>query len=460
MTHEQALMEEVLLGAMTWPPEPVKNMPRLKPISVGDVFTRPSPPPLFAWEGLLPLGTVSLLSAHGGTGKSTLALMLAVAAVTGRDLFGVAVRPGPAVFVSLEDGQGIVRHRLAHICRCWNVNPRDLESRLHIVDGTEYPELFTAETRGAGETTRTFSELRELLQKVAAGLVVVDNASDAFGGDEIQRRQVRAFMRSLVELARDTEEAVLLLAHVDKNTSRARKGEGGEGYSGSTAWHNSARSRLFLTRADDGSLTLEHQKSNLGKLQEPLSLHWVDGGLPELSQLGGMSEFTARLQGRMDDDKAAALLRLLAEFESRAQYASPATTSRNHVHAVLKSDPAFAALKLKPDDTKRLVTQAQRAGWLEVLDYRDANRKPHQRWTLTSKGRDFAQLLAAPTAPTAPTSIDGAHSADSAAPAAPTAPTGVGGVGDRARTKDGAKPEHSGVRQRKPAGSAELGAAP
>jgi hypothetical protein len=55
---------------------------------------------------------------------------------------------------------------------------------------------------------------------------------------------------------------------VDKNTSRNKKADGGEGYSGSTAWHNSARSRLFMTRGDDGLLTLEHQKSNLGKRRE------------------------------------------------------------------------------------------------------------------------------------------------------------------------------------------------
>ena len=111
----------------------------------------------------------------------------------------------------------------------------------------------------------------------------MDNASDAFGGDEINRRQVRAFMRSLAQVARSTGCAALLLAHVDKNTSRARKAEGGEGYSGSTAWHNSARSRLFMSRAEDGLLTLEHQKSNLAKLQEPIALMWPDGALPVLA---------------------------------------------------------------------------------------------------------------------------------------------------------------------------------
>lgn len=432
MKREQALMEEVLMDAVDWPTEIVERVPRLKPVSVADVFTHPSPPPAFLWHGLLPLGNASLLSAHGGTGKSTIALMLAVCAVTGRDLFGVAVRPGPAVFVSLEDGQGVVRHRLAHICRCWNINPSELENRLHIVDGTEYPELFTAETRGPGETTRTFDELRELLQSVAAGLVVVDNASDAFGGDEIQRRQVRAFMRSLVEIARDTDAAVLLLAHVDKSTSRARKGEGAEGYSGSTAWHNSARSRLFLSRAEDGSLTLEHQKSNLGKLQEPLSLHWPDGGLPELANQGGPSAFVTRMESRINDDKAAAVLRLLAEFESREHYCSPVATARNNVFATLRSEPAFQALKLSADACKRIVNQCQRAGWIEVVEYRTHDRKTRPRWTLSTKGRAFADLTA-PCAPCAPSYEEGAQSAGGA----PCAPSCAGGVGESAHTNDG-----------------------
>lgn len=436
-------MEDVLLGAMAWPDEAEKPAPRLKAISVADVFTHPSPPPAFVWQGLLPRGTVSLLSAHGGTGKSTLALMLVVAAVVARPLFGVWVEPGAAVFVSLEDGPGIVRHRLAHVCRCWGVDPMELDGRLHIVDGTEYPELFTAETRGSGETTRTFAELRTLLQSVGAGLVVVDNASDAFGGDEIQRRQVRAFMRSLVEIARDTDAAVLLLAHVDKSTSRARKGEGGEGYSGSTAWHNSARSRLFLSRAEDGTLTLEHQKSNLGKLQEPLTLQWLDGGLPELAHQGGPSGFTTRMEGRLNDDKAAAVLRLLAEFESRDQFCSPVATARNNVYATLKSEPAFQALKLNADACKRIVNQCQRAGWIEVAEYRTVDRKTRERWTLTVEGRAFA-TVSAPSALSAPSSHFDEESAESAG-GAPCAPSCVGGVGGKRTTRTGRKAvaEHS-----------------
>jgi len=403
--------------------------PLLKPVSVADVFTNPSAPPQFIWDGYMPRGVVSLFAAHGGTGKSTIALMLGVCTALGRPLFGVATVQCKTLFVSLEDSAYIVRHRVAFICQTWGINPSELEEMLLIVDGTENPELFAADGRNGGSTTPTYQELEDIVRVTDIGLLIVDNASDAFGGDEIQRRQVRAFIRALVEVARLKNCAVLLLSHVDKTTSRGRKSEGGEGYSGSTAWHNSARSRLFMTSSEDGLLTLEHQKSNLGKCHEPITLVWPKGGIPKLQERGSnWDELTMLQQGKADDEKAAALLKLIAEYESRKQYASPAPTARTNVHALMQSDPLFQKLKLKANDTKRIVTQCDRANWLTILDYRSHDRKPRQRWSLTTEGRLFAGL-AALTAPSAPTSSDEELSAQGAE-GAPTAPTCAGGVGE------------------------------
>ena len=222
------VLAALLESAQSFKPEPL-----LTPVDVAGVLQRPSPPPRFVWDGYCPRGVVTLLGAHGGTGKSTIALMLAAAVATGRELFGLATEAAPVVFASFEDGAHIVRHRLAHICQCWDINPAELAA-LHIVDGTANPELFACEGRGPGDVTPAYGELLALVQQTGAGLVVVDNASDAYGGDEIQRRQVRAFMRSLAVIAREGDAAVLLLAHVDKGTSRKERSDT-EGYSGSTA---------------------------------------------------------------------------------------------------------------------------------------------------------------------------------------------------------------------------------
>ena len=417
---------EALLHAATEPPKPA---PLLKPVSVGDVLTNPAPPPQFVWDGYLPCGVVSMLGAHGGTGKSTIALMLSVCSALGRPLFGSDTMQSKTLFVSLEDSTNVVRYRLAFICKKWGIDPAQLDGRLQIVDGTENPELFSADSRGAGETTPTYFELSKMVESEGFGLVVVDNASDAYGGDEIQRRQVRAFIRALVKVARLTNCAVLLLAHVDKNTSRGRKAEGGEGYSGSTAWHNSVRSRLFMTRTESDTLILEQQKSNFVRFHAPLTLEWSDGGLPQLrgNELGDdpANSFQQRAEGRVEDDRAIKVLRMIAEFESRQQYCSPVATARNNVFATLKSEPAFQNLKLNSERCKRLVNQCQRADWIETIDYRTHDRKTRPRWTLTTEGRAIAGL----TAPSAPCALCTSESAESAG-GAPSAPSCVGGVGE------------------------------
>ena len=225
---------------------------------------------------------------------------------------------------------------------------------------------------------------------------MIDNSSDAYGGDEIQRRQVRAFIRHLAAIAKSNDAAMLLLAHVDKATSRARKAEGGEGYSGSTAWNNSVRSRLFMSRDDSGTLKLEHQKGNHGKqLREPLSLFWPCDGLPQVD-----SAPTGVVAHIADSVNTKALLRLIAEFAERGEHVTSATTSRTNAAKLLATESTFPK-GLKSADVFNLLRRAERAGQLARVIHRGADRKPRECWEVTSKGREFAGLAA--TAATAAT---------------------------------------------------------
>ena len=419
-------------GLPTTRAEPARDAPMLVPVDVAGVLSAPSPPPAFVWDGYLPRGVVALLGAHGGAGKSTIALMLAVAVVTGRALLGVPVTQGRVLLATLEDAGEIVRHRLAWICRHWRIDPRTLAEGLHIVDGTGCPELFIAEHRTAGTTTPTYEELRR--QAAGVDLVIVDNASDGYGGNEIDRQQVRTFMRALGRIAKDNNAACLLLAHVSKDTSRNGKAAGGEAYSGSTAWHNSARSRLFLSRGEDGALELEHQKAQFGKMHKPLRLRWPDDELPDIAgaEPGGAEVMDALL----DKGRAADLLRLLAEFEARGHYCGTALTARNNPHAMLRSEPDFKRLRLGKDDVRRLVNLCQREGWLEAVEHRTANRKTCEVWTVTDAGRTHAGLEVAPSAPSAPSLSESAE--NPAQRGAPSAPSCVGGMGELARAQEGA----------------------
>jgi putative DNA primase/helicase len=416
---------EVLLSSASKPPQP--PLP-FAVVPFADLAVTEPAPPAFVWEGLIPAGHVTLLSAHGGTGKSMVALMLAVAVALGLPLFGIATRRGIVVFYSGEDGAALLRHRLRLICRGLGVNVEDLAGWLFILDATDDDPTLFAEVSAAGRregvTTATFEGLRDYIAAHDVSLLVVDNASDAFDASEIDRARVRGFMRALARIARERDAGVLLLAHVDKGTSRGDRA-GTEGYSGSTAWHNSSRSRLFLSREKDGALLLEQHKRNvIGGLHPPIRLLWPESGLPVADE-----PVQPVVQGIADRGHVTALLRLIAEFTARGEFITTATTSRTHAAKLLRQEPAYP--KLKDGEVFDLLRRAERAGHLERVQFKGADRHQRERWHVTPKGAAHAGIDAG-TAGTAATSHVTAPDAPAASPAGTAATSVPGGTGETA----------------------------
>ncbi|MBK6008811.1 AAA family ATPase [Ramlibacter ginsenosidimutans] len=383
------------------------------------------PPPLYAWEGLIPIGYVTNLSGHGGTGKTIVSLQLAVSVVLGLPLFGKPTRQGNVGFFSGEDGKALLLFRLQFICGAMGVNADDLDGKLFILDATERDPTLFVEQNAAGQrigrTTIAYEALRAFCKQQNLSLLVVDNASDVYSASEIDRAKVRAFMRALAQIARECDAAVLLLAHVDKGTSRGER-SGNESYSGSTAWHNSARSRLFLRSDAEGTLTLEQQKHNLGTRQLPLRLVWPVGGVPSLDEPLGHP----MPHGRSECDAERALLRLIAEYTDRGEFVSTAHTSRTHAAKVLRQEPSYPKW-LKDAEVFDLLRKAERAGRLERVTYKGTDRHERERWHVTHAGRSDAA-----TAGTAGSTRSTAHAAEAASPCGDCGDLPPGGMGDTA----------------------------
>jgi len=372
-------------------PEPFKL------VRIDDLGTVHLDPPPHLIERILPRGVPTLLGAHGGTGKSLFALTLAVCAAAGRDFMGLSVEPGPVVFYSAEDHEDVLRWRVQRICRYLALDPAHVAKNLTLLDATMgdpalYREVSEAGIR-RGIATQTMQSLESWVIETEAVLLVVDNASDAYDAPENQRAQVRAFMRSLTQLARRVMCTCLLLAHIDKAT--AKGGNSSEGYSGSTAWHNSARSRLFLHEKDD-VLTLEHQKANFGKRAEPLMLQWDNDMIAQASDATAAGAMTGNA-------RAAAVLALILEYNQRDEAISPSVNARTNPYRMLHGSPEYPR-HLERRDLEQLLREQQRAGRIEVDRYRTPDRKWRDRWIVTAKGKDFiaAYEEGAPSAPSAP----------------------------------------------------------
>lgn len=356
-------------------------------VPIADLATREPEPQAWWLDGYVPAGHVTLFTGHGGVGKSLLNLMLACAIADGRRFLGKGTRRGRVLFFSAEDPAELVRRRLRRVCAEWGVEPAALAENLRVIDATELDAALYVEHRAGGvrhgATTPVYEALRQYVEREHIDVAVLDNASDLFDGDEIVRQLVRGFVRSLAGLIRARGGAVVLLAHVDKGTSRAGKGATSESYSGSTAWHNSVRSRLALLEKEPGLLELQHQKCNLGPKQEPLLLSWPQGGLPALQDTSlPPAEDAARPSA---DASMRALVALIRDYYERGEWVSTSVQSQSNAARLLSAEARYPR-HLKPTQVAQLLREAQRARFIETETYRGADRKERQRWRVTAGG--------------------------------------------------------------------------
>jgi hypothetical protein len=123
-----------------------------------------------------------------------------------------------------------------------------------------------------------------------------------FAGNENDRTQVRQFTGLLRHIAIDADCAVLLASH--PSVSGMKKGSG---LSGSTAWHNSVRTRLYFkeanangnnSKADHDLRELECMKSNYGPSGEVVRLHWDNGVFKPIGGTVEPGAFGRREKGR------------------------------------------------------------------------------------------------------------------------------------------------------------------
>ena len=266
-------------------------------------------------EGLIPSGTVTLLSGDGGTGKSLLALQLAFAVASETKWLGKAVTAGRALFVSAEDEQDELHRRLERITRAQGFKLAGLHQlTLRSLVG-EDSLLATVNQGGILTPTDLFKELEDRIAVEMYQLVVLDTLADLFPGDENNRSQARQFIGMLRGLAIRYKTAMFVLAHPSQYGLTS-----GKGTSGSTGWNNSVRSRLYFSRIFQSSdqepnpdaRTLRLMKANYSRAGNQTTVTWKDGVFVE--------ESTSPIDRMAENEKAERVfLNLLASFAEQGR---------------------------------------------------------------------------------------------------------------------------------------------
>ena len=296
---QDALMDAATVGGLTYPEAReivadafgrAERMPRFpreterpsRRLITASAWAAYQPTPR-AWfmADWIPSGTTTVFYGDGGTGKSLVAQQLATAAAAGVPFLGHPLKVGPVFCLFCEDDEGELQRRQVDINAALGVAMTGLDD-LHIMPAVgEDNLLMTFDRQDVGSPTEFGERFAAMAEGSEPVLIIIDTAADTFGGDEIRKSHVRQFIGWCNGLALRTGAAVVLLAHPSRSGMST-----GHGASGNTAWVNSARSHLYLTRPDEtgGDDTRDHAervltrlKSNYSAKGEKMHLAWAAG---------------------------------------------------------------------------------------------------------------------------------------------------------------------------------------
>lgn len=241
-------------------------------------WTEPPPPRQWVVEDWIPKGVVTGCYGDGGVGKTLIAQLLCTCVSLGNPWLGLAVERGHAIGVFCEDSLDELKRRQWSINEHLGIEQSQLEAVRYLARLGHENSLITFDGSDIGTPTLFADQLHYLCEEEKPSLLVLDTIADLFPANENDRSKVRQFVQVVLGgIARRYGCAVLVLGHPSVTGIST-----GTGQSGSTAWNNTMRSRLYLTRpdgedADPNDRILSRKKANYAARDAEVRLTWRRG---------------------------------------------------------------------------------------------------------------------------------------------------------------------------------------
>jgi RecA-family ATPase len=285
--------------------------------------------------------------------------------------------------VTAEDDLDEVLRRVHDIAALLDRDPADMRG-FEIMSLAGLDAIMSGWQRMTNTMTPTplFEQIEARVRETGARLAVFDTLADLHSGQENDRAHARQVVAQFRGLALRNRCAVLLLAHPSL-TGLAT----GTGASGSTAWNNSVRSRLYLERvfvdgeeADPDLRRLTTKKANYGPVGAEVLWRWRDGAFEIVAADTGLDRAAAEARAER------VFLELLRQREAQgrpvshipgtnfapAQFAAdPAAEGVSKAHFRAAMDRLFATKKIRvelsgpPSKQRKRIIAQDAEGWPE-----------------------------------------------------------------------------------------------
>lgn len=413
--HPAADFEPVYSGL-----EP-RPAPLVEELDEKDLPTRP-----WIAKGLALRGTLSVLIAPGGAGKSSLTLVLALAVVSGRDdvirYFPIAQRC-PVWYFNREDRDREMRLRLRAAMDVCGIVRSDLE-----IDGKRAlfinhdPPKIAKRNRTGALVAGDVAEIKDHIRRHGIGLLMVDPLTGTHDANENDNIEMDKVARLYEEIATDTGCAVLVIHHTRKpptgtNDSHVGNQDSGRGAS---ALIDAARIAytLYGPKGDDKKqypeinvapnryVRLDSAKAN-SVLRERHdwfyreTITFVNG-----EEVGALKP--VQLERKITNTRVPvkeAFLRALGavlQNDPKIRLHAHKNTPNSYVHTVLSMHAAHNGLGVfQPDEFEKILPQLEKEGLVNSeMAYRNKGNEKKHCVAPTEKGWAQIKALEEPTAGT------------------------------------------------------------
>lgn len=257
MPQEPAWLNDDQLAERIHTPQTAQDpAKRITLLTAKDALT-PRPARQWLIDRLLLPGSVNVLYAPPGTGKTYTFTDMSVCVATGAPWLGLPTKQGAVLIIDEESGRDRILDRLAEVLRG------------HVADETT--PVYIATLAGFNfRDAASLAALQELIKQVDARLVIIDALADVMlGGDENAVKDTQPVFHGLRMVAEATGAAILVVHHSNR----------GGTYRGSSAIPGAVDVMLELTRQNDSQIVNVATAKN--RDGEPLKLsaamRWTDG---------------------------------------------------------------------------------------------------------------------------------------------------------------------------------------
>ena len=268
-------------------------------VSVGDLSYRP---PEFLVDGLIETESLGVVFGDPGSGKSFMAVDLALSVATGTQFHGRGVRQGPVFLIAGEGHNGLTRRFAA-----WSIYKGvSIESAPLFVSNR--PAQFL-DAESAATVTEAVRELAAHHGKPA--LIAIDTLARNYGpGDENSTSDMSAFVAAVDNLKAEFSGCAVALVHHTGHADKKR-GRGAIALKGALDWE-------YLVEKTDKLIRLTSTKMKDAELPAPLAFTLESVTLRDGASSAALRETeapsrTTRLKGK-DQVAMTALTEALGKY--------------------------------------------------------------------------------------------------------------------------------------------------